>query len=72
MMLIPFAAFWVLVIMGRGELGFKGVVFSIALWVGLLLGFTTLTVSPYWFVASQALIDAILIIVVFGGDIRIR
>jgi hypothetical protein len=72
MMLIPFAAFWLLVFMGRRELGFKGVAFCIALWIAFLLGFMRLDLPSYWFVAAQALIDAILIIVIFGGDIRIR
>jgi hypothetical protein len=31
-----------------------------------------LSLPSYWFVAAQSLIDAILIIVIFGGDIRIR
>jgi hypothetical protein len=31
-----------------------------------------LSLPSYWFVAAQALIDAILIIIIFGGDIRIR
>ena len=72
MMVLPFAAFWVLIFVGRGELGFKGVMFCIALWIGLLFGFMKLEFPSYWFVAAQALIDAILIIVIFGGDIRIR
>jgi hypothetical protein len=72
MMLFPFAAFWALIFIGRSELGFKGVVFCIALWIVLLLGFMKLNLPSYWFSAAQALIDAILIIVVFGGDIRIR
>ncbi len=71
-MLIPFAAFWVLIFMGRGELGLKGVLFCVALWIALLVGCVTLDIASYWFVAAQALIDAILIVVVFGGDIRIR
>jgi hypothetical protein len=72
MMWLPFIAFWVLVFTGRSELGFKGASFCIAIWVVLLLGFVKLSLPPYWFVAAQALIDAILIIVIFGGDIRIR
>ena len=72
MMLIPFIAFWVLVFMGRSELGLKGFLFFVILWIGLLLGFATLNLPPYWFVAAQALLDAILIIVIFGGDIQIR
>jgi hypothetical protein len=31
-----------------------------------------LSFPPYSFIAAQSLIDAILIVVIFGGDIRIR
>jgi len=72
MTLIPFAAFWLLVFMGRDELGLKGVLFCVALWIVLLVGFTILELLSYWFVAAQAIIDAILIVVICGGDIRIR
>ncbi len=72
MMWLPFFAFWVLVFIGRSELGFKGITFCVMLWIGLLLGFMKLSLPSYWFVAAQSLIDAILIIVIFGGDIRIR
>ena len=69
---IPLAVFWVLIFIGRSELGFKGITFCILLWIGLLLGFAMLGLPQYWFTAAQALIDAILIIIIFGGDIRIR
>ncbi|MHC4532991.1 MAG: hypothetical protein ACYS6K_03475 [Planctomycetota bacterium] len=72
MMWLPFIGFWVLVFTGRGELGFKGITFCIVLWFCLLFGFVKLSLPPYCFVAAQALVDAILIIVIFGGDIRIR
>jgi hypothetical protein len=71
MMLIPFIAFWVLVFVGRSDLGFKGVTFCIVLWIGLLLGSIMLSIPSYFFVAGQSLVDAILIIVIFGQDIRI-
>ncbi|MHC4184278.1 MAG: hypothetical protein ACYSR0_13105 [Planctomycetota bacterium] len=72
MRLLPSIAFWVLIFTGRRELGFKGTCFCIVLWIVLLLGFVKLGLPRYWFAAAQALIDAILIIVIFGGDIRIR
>ena len=50
------------------QIAMKGCYFRI----GLLLGFMKLSLPSYWFVAAQSLIDAILIIVIFGGDIRIR
>ena len=72
MMAIPFIVFWVLILTGRKELGIKGVLFCIVLWIGLLLGFMILGVSPYFFVAAQALIDAVLLIFILGhgGGLR--
>jgi len=72
MMVIPFAFFWVLIFIGRSELGFKGVAFFIALWLCLLIGCMILHLPSYCFVAAQALMDVVLIIIIFGGDIRIR
>jgi len=72
MMLIPFVGFWILVYIGRDELGLKGAVLCIALWIGLFVGSMKLSLPSYYFTAAQALLDAILIIVIVGGDIRIR
>ncbi len=72
MLFSPFIAFWIIIFVGGSELGFKGITFCIVLWVGLLLGFMKLSLPSYWFVGAQSLIDAILIIGIFGGDIRIR
>ena len=71
-MLIPFLGFWILVYIGRDELGLKGAILCIVLWIGLLVGSVSLSLPSYYFTAAQALFDAILIIVIFGGDIRIR
>jgi hypothetical protein len=71
-MIIPFVGFWILLFFGRSDLGFKGVLFCIALWVGLLAGFIYLDIEPYYFTAAQAFIDVILILIIFKGDIRIR
>jgi hypothetical protein len=71
MMFFPIAVFWVLICIGRSELGFKGIVFCFVLWLCLLLGFRQFNLPSYWFTA-QVLFDAILIFIIFGGDIRIR
>ncbi len=68
----PFIIFWVLLYVAREELGWKGVATCVALWTVLLAGYIGLNVSPYVFTALQSLFDAILIIVIFRGDIRIR
>lgn len=72
MTLIPFAVFWVLIFIGRSELGYKGLVFCVAIWLCLLLGFSQLSLPSYLFVVAQVLIDVVLIIIIFGGDVRIR
>ena len=71
-MAVPFIVFWMLVYVAREDLGLKGVGICVTLWAALLAGCMFLRISPYVFVAMQALVDAILIIIVFGGDIRIR
>lgn len=72
MLSIPMIAFWILMFLGRNELGWKGVVFCVLLWLGLLLALHFFGVSSYVFIGVQAILDAILIIVIFGGDITIR
>ena len=71
-MAIPFIMFWVLIYLGRDDLGLKGVLSCIAIWAVLLAGFMMLDVSPYIFVVVQSLIDIVLILKLFGGDITIR
>ena len=48
-----------------------GVIF---VWLILFSGmqFFDSGVWAYWFAAAQALLDCIIILIVFGGDIRIR
>ncbi len=71
-MLIPFLLFWLLIFLGREELGLKGGLIALAIWAGLLIGFFALSISPYIFVAAQAILDVVLILIIFGGDIKIR
>jgi len=71
-MLIPFILFWLLIFLGRDELGFTGGLTAVAIWAGLLIGFFALNISPYIFVAAQAILDVVLILAIFGGDIKIR
>ena len=72
MMLLPFLLFWILIFLGRDELGLKGGVVTVVIWLALLLACALTGLSSYIFVAIQALIDIILLITIFGGDIRIR
>ncbi len=71
-MSIPFIAFWVLLFIGRSDLGWKGILFWIALWFTFGMALYFCGISPYVFIGVQALMDAILIILIFGGDIPLR
>ena len=72
MLSIPFLVFWVLLILARKELGWKWILALVLIWMGLLAGFVYLDISPYIFMIAEVLIDVVLIIVFFGGDIPIR
>ena len=69
---LPFVLFWALLFIGRRELGLKWVVVCIGIWAGLWLGSLYLEWPSYIFVAGQVLLDIVLLIVVTGGDFRIR
>lgn len=71
---IPMIAFFVLLIVGvwLQELEIKhAVVFAILWLIGLQL-FSYFGLSRRLFVGVEALLDCILILKIFGGDIRIR
>ena len=72
MLSLPFIVFWLLLFLNRKELGLKWIGILIAIWIGLLAGLVYLEISPYIFIIAESLIDIILILVLLGGDIRIR
>ena len=71
-MAIPFLVFWAILWFARHELGWRGVLICIAVWGGLLAGFISLNLPSYAFASAQALLNCILILVIFKGDITIR
>lgn len=68
---IPFFAFWILLFLGRHELGAKGIAIAIAVWAGMYLLFRLTGIQPALLVTGQALIDVVLVLIVFKGDVRI-
>ena len=74
-MIVPFLIFWLLIFFGRDELGFRGILIAVGVWVVLLIAFFGLAafhVSPLFVVVPQSLLDIVLILKIFGGDIRIK
>ena len=72
MMMIPLVTFWFLLYFGREELGLKGIIISIVIWLGLFLGICLAPGIPsYFFTAGNVLLDIVLLLIIFGGDINI-
>jgi hypothetical protein len=72
MMLIPLVMFWFLIYFGREELGLKGIIISIVIWLGLFLGNCLAPGIPsYFLTAGNVLLDIVLLLIIFGGDINI-
>ncbi len=69
---MAFFIFWAVVILGRKELGWLGVVAAASVWFVMILGMTTFEVEPYLFQTAQAILAIVMILIVFKGDIRIR
>ena len=67
--MVPFLLFWILMMVGFRDLGRRSACVFILLWFTLFIGFQYLGISPYWFVVPQALMDIVLILIIFGGDI---
>ena len=71
-MLIPFGIFWLLLFLARGELGFRGVAICAAIGAALLAGILFSGLPWPYFVVVQVVLDVVLILKVFGVDIRIN
>jgi hypothetical protein len=67
--LTPFFLFWVLMYLGREELGLKGIVISILIGLGLVACYSSLGL-PHIFVLVQALLDIVLAFIIFGENMN--
>jgi uncharacterized membrane protein YGL010W len=72
MMAVPFVVFCVLIVTGRKELGWKGIAIFVAIWASLLAAVMALRIDPHFFIAAQAVLDAVLLAVIYLGFTRLR
>jgi uncharacterized protein (DUF849 family) len=70
-MALPFGIFWVMLYLTRHELGWKWGIICALLAAGFLA--MSLLLPTLWVVGviGQVVLDVVLILVLFGGDIRI-
>ena len=71
MVLMPIILFWTIILLGGGILGWRGILIFVLIWLASLICFVLFHVSPYYFVAFQALLDAVLIIVLRAGGMSV-
>ena len=71
-MVLPFIIFWVIVVLCRKEMGWRWTGVVVAVWLGLFLAFFYSGLNSYYFVGAQALLDAILLVVIFKDSVGIR
>jgi hypothetical protein len=72
--MIAHIAFWVLLIAGRvlDELGTKSSAIFVVLWLAGLLGLRYVPYGTVLFMSFVALLDVVLVLLIFKRDIRIR
>lgn len=68
---IPFFAFWILLFLGREKLGLRGITIAVGVWGAVRLIFALTGIPPSLFGTAQAVIDIVLVLIVFGGDVKI-
>ncbi|MHC4475376.1 MAG: hypothetical protein ACYTEL_07015 [Planctomycetota bacterium] len=69
LLLLPAIIFLVLIFMGREELGIKWVLILIAIVAALAIGVAKFGLPQYPFIGVLALVDIILVIVIFKGAV---
>jgi len=71
-MVVAFVVFVALLVLGRDELGLRGIATAIIASLMCLAVVAGFGGSAVLSVAGQAIIDVVLVLVVFGGDVKIR
>jgi hypothetical protein len=69
---IPLIALWVLLFLGRDKLGLKGIAIAITAWAVIWIGCSATGLAPSLYNSAVALLDVVLVLVVYRGDVRIR
>ena len=73
-MLAPLVIFFILIVVGiwLGELDKMQVTVFLAVWGFALVVCMSLNLSPFIFVTFQAILDCVLILMIFGEGLQIR
>ncbi len=72
LMPVPFVVFWVVLLAGRRDLGWRGSLVFVAIWVALAVGVQALGLDAHFFIAGESLLDVVLITTIYVGFTRLR
>ena len=70
--LVALIAFWVLIVVGWNELGVRRAVFFILLWLAGMIGRSYVPYGPDLFGPYLAILDIVLVFIVFKGDVKLH
>lgn len=68
---IAHLAFWVLLLVGWSELGWRKAIVFVAFWLAGLLGLPLFPNGGLFFMPLVAILDVALVLLVFKGDVRV-
>ena len=71
-MIFVLILFCVLLICGRNELGLTGIAVAMLTFFAAFGACAWLNISPGYFMAFAAVLDIVLVLKIFGGDIQLR
>ena len=70
--LVAHIVFWVLIVVGWNELGVRRVAAFVAIWVVAFLGRSYVPFGPDLFGPFLAILDIVLVFLIFKGDVRLH
>jgi hypothetical protein len=70
--IIPLTAFWALIYFGREDLQPRTIIIVISIWLVSLAAVSLTGVPSTVFAAIEAALDIVLVLILFGGDMKIR
>lgn len=71
-MIVPTLIFFIVLFIARGDLQLKGLAIWLGIWGGCLAVVIFSGIQPLYFVVVQVVLDIILLLILFGGDVRLR
>lgn len=70
--IIPLTAFWALIYFGRDDLQSRTIIIVISIWMISGAVVFLADVPSTVFAAVEAMLDIFLVLIIFGGDMKIR